>query len=117
MAHDLGGGAAEIEIEVVDAPLADQSTHRFGDNHRVGAIELQRPRGFVGSERGQLPTLLAPFEQTAGVHHFAHVEPGPVAATEATEGAVGDTSHRCKHDGRVDRQGADGERALHEPSR
>ena len=97
--------------------FADKAPNRFGHHDRVGAIELERSGRFVGSERGQLPTFLAPFEQTAGVHHFAHVEPGPVAAAQATEGAIGDTGHRREHDGRVDRQGADGERALHEPSR
>jgi HlyD family secretion protein len=37
VAHNFGGGAAEIEIEVIDPTLADQSTHRLGDNYRVEA--------------------------------------------------------------------------------
>ncbi|CAB4967288.1 unannotated protein [freshwater metagenome] len=102
---------------MIDPTFADEPANRFGHHDRIGAIELQRSGRFIRGEGGQLPTLLAPFEQAASVHHLAHVQTGAVAATQATEGAVGDTGHRREHDGRVDRQGADGERALHEPSR
>ena len=117
MTHHFRGGAAKIEIKMIDPTFADEPANRFGHYDRVSAIELKRSGRFVRGERGQLPTLLASFKQSTSVHHFAHVEPGPIAATQASEGAVSDTSHRREHDGRVDRQGSDGERALHEPSR
>ena len=48
LAGDLGSGAAEVDVDVIDAIGVAQQADRLADHHRIAAVDLQAARLLVG---------------------------------------------------------------------
>ena len=97
---DLLRGAAEVEVDVINAILRAQQANSLTDDGGIAAIDLEASRRFVGAEGGHARCLRVAMNQSGGHHHFVDIdEVGRKASTHRTERRVGDTSHRCEHNG------------------
>ncbi|CAB4936654.1 unannotated protein [freshwater metagenome] len=111
MAGDLGGGAAEIEIDVIDMVLINEPPHRSTHYCWVGAVQLKGASGLLGAERGQLPGLLAILQQTPGIDHLTHEKAAAEALAQLSEGQIRDAGHGGEHHRRIDGDGSDTQRS------
>ena len=110
VAGDLRGRAAEVEIDVVDMVLGHEAAHGSAHHGRVGAVELERATGLLGTERGQLPGLLTVLHETPGVDHLAHEQAVAEPGAQRAEREVGDAGHGGEHHRRIDGDRTDRDR-------
>src|SRR4030095_8426943 len=103
----LAHRAAEVQVEVVDAVLADHEPHRLADVVRIDAVELQAARRLLVAEAREEERLAVALDERPRGDHLAHVEPGPEAPAERPEGRVRDPGHGREDDGRPHPKRAD----------
>ena len=101
----LGHRASEVEVDVVDAVLADQPGHGLTHVAGVDAVELKAAGPLVGSEVGEPARSRTALDEGPGGDHLAHAHPGSETPAERSEGSVGDPRH-----GSQDDRGRDGDR-------
>ena len=107
----LGDRAAEVEVDVIDAPSCDQPAHRVGGDVGVDGVELHAADRIVLGEGGHGEGLRVALDEGARRDHLAHVEPGAVRSGRA--GGTGRWSRRPWARGRpADRSRAARSRAL-----
>src|SRR6185436_19180418 len=105
LARHLADGAAEVHVEVIDAPFADEEAHGLADVAGIDAVELKAARRLLGAEAGEQQRLPISEDERARGDHLAHVEAGAKSPTKRAEGWVRDPRHRGKDD-----RGPDAER-------
>ena len=98
LARDLGGRAAEVEVDVVDEAVAadavDGPAHHLG----IGAVELQAARHLVGAERIIVVGLGVAVHDRGRHHHLVDVhQPGPEPPAQGAERRVRHAGHRGQH--------------------
>src|SRR5262249_7200213 len=96
---DLGRGAPEVQVDVVDA-LVDEQPDGVAHVGWIAAVELDGAGRLVRPAAGEQPGHRVPLEETARRDHLRDVERRPEAATEAPERVVRDARHRRQDDGR-----------------
>ena len=94
---DLGNGAAEIEVDVVDAVLGDQDPRRPGHDLGVHAVELHRTDGLARVEGQHGMGLVIAGDDSPRCHHLADVQPGPLLQAERPVGGIRYPCHRGQH--------------------
>ena len=102
----LPGRASEIEVDVVNADLADQPVHGGAHHRGVDPAELDAAHRLVLPEGGHGQGLGVALDQGSGGDHLAHIQAGAVGPAQPPEGDVGDPGHRGQH-----HRGIDGDRA------
>ena len=98
LAGHLAGGAAEVEIDVVDADLADQAVYRSPHHPGVDPAQLDTAHRLVLTEGSHCQSLGVALDKGPGGDHLADVETGTVGPAQASKGAVGHSGHRGQHD-------------------
>ncbi len=101
----LGHRASEVEVDVVDAVLADQPCHGLTQVVGVDAVELKAAGLLLWGEIGELVGSPIALDESPGGDHLADAQPGAEAPAERSEGSVGDPRH-----GSQDDRGRDGDR-------
>ena len=112
-AGHLGDGAAEIEIDVVDADLLDQPAHGIPGDAGIDGVELHAADRLVRGEGGHRERLRVPLDEGTCRDHLAHVEPGAVGAAEPSERDVRHARHGREDHRRVDLERPEREGAAH----
>jgi hypothetical protein len=111
---DLGRRAAEIEVDVLDAEVADEPAGGLADRAGGHAVELGAAGPLVGVEAEHAGGAVVPFDQRPGGQHLADVEPArPEPAAQPPERPGGDPGHRRQHDRRVEPQRPDPQGHAH----
>ena len=95
---DLAGGAAEVEIDEVEAHILDD-LRGFRERGRIAAEELRRDGMLVAVEREvALGLLVLVADDAVGRGELGHHESAAAEiADEAAEDGVGDSGHGCEH--------------------
>jgi hypothetical protein len=109
-AGDLGGGTAEVQIDVVHADVVHQTPDRFFYHPGVDAVELHAAHRLVVAEGQHAHGFGVALHQSAGSDHLAHIETGSIGATEPAESHVGHSGHRSQYHRGINGDGAELER-------
>ena len=110
---DFSGRASEVEVDVVDTDLVDQSTDGGLHHLRIDAAQLDAAYRLVGTEGGHPQGFGVALDQGASGDHLAHVQAGSVGAAQAAEGDIGHPGHGGEYHRRVDGDGAQLEGGQH----
>ena len=74
LARDLGGRAAEVDVDVVDPVGVAQLADRLAEHHRIAAVDLQAARLLVGAERHHPLGLGVAVHDRRGHDHLVDVD-------------------------------------------
>ena len=114
VAGDLLHRATEVHVDVVDRnaidQAVDQKTSGLADGIRVGSVELDRSRRFVGRKCCEFEALAVAFDERPRRDHLVHIQPSPKAPAQRAKRRIGDTGHRRENDGGPDVDRADVDR-------
>jgi hypothetical protein len=105
----LGHRTPKVEVDVVDAVLADQPGHGLTQVAGVDAVELKAAGPLVGREVGEPVRSRAALDESAGGDHLAYTQPGSETPAERSEGSVGDPRHGSQDDRGRDTDRTEGE--------
>jgi hypothetical protein len=98
LAGDLGRGATEVHVDVVDRTGTTESLDRLAQHARIASVQLQAARRLTGGEGDHAFGLGAAVHQRGGHHHLVHVQEARCELTaQRTERCVGDPGHGSQH--------------------
>ena len=85
---DLGGRAAHVQVDVVDADLVDHPADRRTHDTGVDAVQLHAADRLVVVESNHVPRRPVPLDQRARRDHLADVEACAVRTAQPAEAAL-----------------------------
>ena len=111
-AGDFGDGAAEVQVDMIDAVLVAEDLGRTRHDRGVDAVQLNGPDPLARIELQHPQRLAIPLHEPARSDHLADVQTRPLLTAQLPERCIGDARHRGQHHRGVNLDGPHPQRQL-----